>query len=104
MISEKAPHKVSLLLGLACSNLKPRVFNGPKDFFLSAYEMYAGSWTQLGSTEIVVNDSAPKFSNPIKVEYYQGKHQQIVIEVFEVGKSRLKPILHGMFAVLPRPG
>lgn len=93
MLADKSPGKVALSLGLSCRNLQSKFLGGSKNHFLSAYELYEGSWTQLGSTEVVHNDPDPSFSTPIKADYYQGRHQRIVIEVFEFISPKSKSSL-----------
>ena len=93
MLAEKSSTKISLFLGLSCRNLQSKFMTGSGHHFLRAYELYEGSWTQLGSTEVVLNDRNPQFATPIKVDYYEGRTQHIVVEVFQAGKTRKDELL-----------
>lgn len=84
MYDAKGPSS-TLQLFISCRNLKDMDFIGKSDPFCQVYikNDNRSQWIRVGRTDTVVNSLNPDFAEPITIQYYFEKDQEIRFEVYD---------------------
>jgi len=82
------PPPVSVLeLSIECCNLKDKDILSKSDPMVSVYERRRGTSDQfnlIGETELIQNNLNPKFTTPIKVDFFFEELQELLFKVYDV--------------------
>jgi|AntRauMFilla1563_2_1112583.scaffolds.fasta_scaffold101324_1 hypothetical protein len=98
------PPPVSVLeLSIECCNLKDKDILSKSDPMVSVYERRRGTSDQfnlIGETELIQNNLNPKFTTPIKVDFFFEELQELLfkVRIYHIQlSSAILPAAFGLF-------